>query len=75
MSQVTVVTDAQGQIQAIGHGHLSEATARKHGTKEMRSGIRALPGQKIHELNLEHDLSNVKSWKELIDKVRPHIKA
>jgi hypothetical protein len=75
MSKVTVVTDAQGQIQAIGHGHLTEATARKRGSKEIQSGIRALPGQKIHELDLADDVAKVKTWKELVEKVRPHVKA
>jgi len=75
MSKVTVVADAKGQIQAIGHGHLTEATARKKGAKEMGSGIRALPGQTIHELDLPHDVSQLKSWKELVEKVRPHLKA
>ena len=75
MSKVTVITDAKGQIQAIGHGHLSEATARKQGAKEFQSGVRALPGQQIHELELQHDVAQVKVWKELVEKIRPHIKA
>lgn len=74
MSKVTVVADAKGQIQAIGHGHLTEATSRANGAKGMRSGIRALPGQTIHELDLTHDVSQLKSWKELVEKIRPHLK-
>lgn len=75
MSKVTVITDAKGQIQAIGHGHLSEATARKPGANGYQSGIRALPGQNIHELELSQDVAQVKGWKELVEKVRPHLKA
>jgi hypothetical protein len=41
MSKVTAVTDAQGQIVVIGHGHLSEATAKKSGLK----GARAVCGR------------------------------
>jgi hypothetical protein len=72
MSKVTVITDAKGQIQSIGHGHLSEATGRKHGA---RAGLRALPGQHLHELDLADDVSKVRVWTELVQKVRPHIKA
>ena len=75
MSKVTAVVDAKGEVQAIGHGHLTEATARKHGAKELRGGLRALAGQKIYELDLSHDVSQVKTFKELVEKVRPHVKA
>jgi hypothetical protein len=75
MSKVTVITDTKGQIQAIGHGHLSERSGRKRGSKEFQGGIRALPGQQIHELDLAPDVTQVKTFKELVEKVRPHIKA
>jgi hypothetical protein len=75
MSKVTVITGAKGQIQVIGHGHLSEATSRKRGAKEFPGGIRELPGQRLHEIEVEHDLKQIKTWKELVEKVRPHIKA
>jgi hypothetical protein len=75
MSKITVVTDAKGQIQVIGHGHLSETTVRKQGAKGPHGGIRALPGQHLHELDLADDVSKIKVWKELVEKVRPHVKA
>lgn len=73
MSKVTVVTDAKGEIAAIGHGHLSEATAKKQGTKGVRSGIRVLPNQRLHELELAEDVSKIDVWKVLVEKIRPHI--
>ena len=75
MSKVTAVTNAKGQIEVIGHGHLSEATVRKQGAKGLQGGIRALPVQQLHELDLTEDVSKIKVWKELVEKVRPHIKA
>jgi hypothetical protein len=75
MSKITVITDAKGQIQAIGHGHLSLAAAQKQAAKGLLGGIRALPGQHIHELELAHDVTQIKVWKELVEKVRPHVKA
>ena len=74
MSKVTVITDLKGQIQAIGHGHLSERTSGKTGSKQLQGGLRALPGQQLHELDLAHDVTHVKTWKELVEKVRPHVK-
>jgi hypothetical protein len=71
MSKVTVVTDAKGQIHAIGHGHLSETSNKKRGSQEFQSGIRALPGQKLHELELPHDVTQVKTWTDLVAKVHP----
>lgn len=75
MSKVTVITDSKGQIQAIGHGHLSEKTLRKQSPNGFQGGLRALPGQHLHELDLSHDVTQVKDWKELVEKIRPHIKA
>ncbi len=75
MSKVTVVTDAKGQIHAIGHGHLSENSNKKNGSKDFQSGIRALPGQKLHELELPQDVTQVKTWKDLVAKVHPHLQA
>jgi hypothetical protein len=75
MSKVTVITDAKGQIQAIGHGHLSEATARKQGTKGLQGGLRPLPGQNLQELELANDVTQITAWKDLVEKVRPHLKA
>jgi hypothetical protein len=74
MSKVTVISDAKGQILAIAHGHLSEATSRKRGAKEVQGGLRALPGQKLQELELTPDVSNLKNFKDLVEKVRPHLK-
>jgi hypothetical protein len=75
MNKVTVITDAKGQIQAIAHGHLSEATSRKPSANGFQSGIRALPGQKLHELELTHDVAQIKDWNGLVEKVRTHLKA
>ena len=69
MSKVTAVTDAQGQIVVIRHGHLSAATAKKSGFKGAQGGLRALPGQQLH------DVEGIKGFRELHDKVRPHLRA
>ena len=74
MSKITVITDTTGKIVAIGHGHLSEKTARKSGSRELQGGLRAGPGQKLHELDVPENLETIKGFSELRDKVRPHIK-
>jgi hypothetical protein len=74
LSKITVITDAAGNIVAMGHGHLSEKTARKSGSREPQGGLRAGPGQKLHELDLPGNLENVKTWSELHEKVLPHVK-
>jgi hypothetical protein len=73
MSKVTVITDATGQIHAVGEGHLSEKSNGKSNTGQFQSGLRALPGQKLHEIDVPHDLTQMKNWKELIAKVQPHL--
>ena len=75
MSKITVITDAKNQIQAVGHGHLSEATNRKKGGAAFQGGMRPVSGQKIHELDVPHDLTQIKGWKELVETIRPHVKA
>jgi hypothetical protein len=74
VSKVTVITDLNGKIQGIGHGHLSEVTVRRSGAKGFQSGIRPLAGQRLQEIDLAEDVSRVKTWKELFDKVRPNLK-
>jgi hypothetical protein len=74
MSKVTVVTDQHGKIFAVGHGHLSEATAKKNGLKGNQAGLRAFAGQQLHELDLKDNLEHLKTFKELHDKVRPHVR-
>lgn len=75
MSKVTVITDAAGKIVVIGKGHLSEKTARKTSASgEPQGGLRAGPGQQLHELNVSEDLENIKTWSELHELVRPHVK-
>ncbi len=74
MSKITAITDAAGEIVAIEHGHLSEQTARKSGSREPQAGLRAGPGQQIHELDIPGNLEHIKTWAELHEKVRPHIK-
>ena len=73
MSKVTVITDAGGKIAAIGHGHLSRETAKKAGHREPQGGLFPLPGQRLHELEVPEDLSSIRSFKQLQDKVRPHV--
>jgi hypothetical protein len=74
MSKVTVVADANGNIAAIGHGHLSRDTAIKSGDKALLGGLRAGPGQQLHELDLAEDVSQVADFRELHAKVRAHLK-
>ena len=76
MSKVTVVTDAKGEIVVIGHGHLSQETARKNAAPGdgIQGGVRAGPGQHLHELEVSEDVSRIANWAELHKKVRPHVK-
>jgi hypothetical protein len=74
MSKVTVVTDANGKIAVIGHGHLSLDTARTSGAPQPQGGVRAGPGQKLHELDLPEDVSKVGNWADLHAKVLPHVR-
>ncbi len=74
MSKITVITDATGEIVGMRHGHLSEETARKPGSHKPQVGLRAGPGQQIHELDIPGNLEDLKTWAELHEKVRPHIK-
>jgi hypothetical protein len=74
MSKVTAVTDAQGQIVVIGHGHLSEATAKKSGLK----GARAVCGRFPASNSMNSTCGKCggdQGLQELHDKVRPHLEA
>jgi hypothetical protein len=73
MTKITAITDEAGKIVALGHGHLSEATARQAGSREAQGGLRAGPNQRLHELELSEDLSTITTWSALHDKVRPHL--
>ena len=73
MSHVTVITDSAGQIVAVGLGHSSEHTARRSESRELKGGLRAAAGQKLHELDVPDDLGSVTNWSELHSKVAPHI--
>ncbi|HTR16300.1 MAG TPA: hypothetical protein VMI52_04615 [Acetobacteraceae bacterium] len=75
MNKITVITEAGKGIVAIGHGHLSEKSARKPGANGVQCGLRAGPNQRLHELEIPDDVSKLKSWDELEAKVRPHVKA
>ncbi len=75
MSKVTVITDTAGKIVAIGHGHLSEEAARKSGSQKLQAGLRAGPGQQLHELDAQENLENIKAWPELHQKVKQLIKS
>jgi hypothetical protein len=74
MSKVTVVTDSAGNILAMGLGHLSEKSAMKSGSRESQAGLRAGPGQKLHELEIPENLESVKNYREFHEKVRRHVK-
>jgi hypothetical protein len=73
MSKITVITDSTGKIVAMGLGHSSEQTARSSASKELKGGLRARAGQKLHELNVPEDLESINGWSELQSKVAPHI--
>jgi hypothetical protein len=83
MSKVTVVTDGTdgtdgtGRVTAVAHGHVSEPTLRKHnarGAHNVIGGLRAGPGQKIHELDLPQDVSGVANFDKLHEAIKPHLK-
>lgn len=73
MSKVTVITDEAGKIVGIGHGHLSEETAKKSGSREPQAGLVTLPGQQLHEIETPEDVEGITTWSELHEKVRPHV--
>jgi hypothetical protein len=70
MSKVTVITDRAGKVVAIGHGHLSEKSARGQAT----GGLRAGPDQQLHEIDVPENVEHIQSWAQLLDKVQPHLK-
>ena len=71
MSKVTVITDANGAIAAVGLGSLGHKPGQaRHQTQ---AGLFALPGQTLHELDIKDDVSGVKTFSELKEKVRPHL--
>ena len=72
MSKLTVVTDAQGAIAVIGHGHIGPGRAATGAT---RTGVFALPGQSLHEIELKEDVSSLKSFEQLREKAQPHLPA
>lgn len=71
MSKVTVVTGADGAIAAIANGHLSRETSTRHGSSQ--GGIFALPGQKLHEIVLKEDVSQLTSFADLRERLLPHL--
>ena len=73
MSKVTVITNDKGKIISIGHGHLSEKTSRKAKAAGVQAGLRAGPGQTLHELDVPGDLASLATWSELHESVRPHV--
>ena len=75
MSKLTVVTDSFGRIQVIAHGHLSQASVGKEGKKGPQGGIAPRPGQVLREIDLPEDVSRVKNWDDLREKVMAHVKA
>ena len=74
MTRLTVVTDARGEIVVVGHGHLSEASARKFASAGPHGGVRAGPGQRLHEIELPEEVAPAAGWAELCRKIEQHLK-
>jgi hypothetical protein len=74
MSRVTVVTDARGEIIAIGDGFLSEESIKGSKSAGFHGGLRAGPNQNLKELELSNDVTSIKDFDELKKHVRPHLR-
>ena len=76
MSKLTVVTDAKGGIAVIGHGHIGLRSGAKGTAKgTVRTGVFALPGQTLHEIEIKEDAASLKSFDQLREAVQPHLPA
>ncbi len=65
MSKLTVITDTDGNIVAIGHGHLGESGAPGNGGPA--AGLRAGRDQRLHEIEVEQPLDETSTWSDLHD--------
>ncbi len=73
MSKVTVITDANGKIAAIGQGHLGLVNRSTDRSSRLTCGLFALPGQRIHEIDLTEDVSDEKGFTRLHERVVAHL--
>jgi hypothetical protein len=75
MSKATVITDAAGKIVVVAHGHVSPESAMRAASGKAAGGVRAGPGQQLHEIEVSHDLSTIRDWDDLVKRVHPHVKS
>jgi hypothetical protein len=75
MTQMTVVTDAKGQITVIAQGHVGEPSAHGAAGRKPLGGVRAGPGETLHEIDHPDDLTKIADFAELAKRLKPHLKS
>lgn len=77
--KVTVITDGKGKLLGAAKGHVAEPdTSKKPGRalKEPRAGLRAGPGQKLHEIDVPDKFERMEDplefHKELSAQIKKH---
>jgi hypothetical protein len=59
-----VVVTEKGQIQGFAHGSKADHTVL-HTTKKAHAGLRLLPGQEMHEVDVPDELATVQDGQEI----------
>jgi hypothetical protein len=59
-----VVITENGQIQGFAHGSKADHTA-SHEQKKDRAGLRALPGQEMHEVEVTDEIAKMEDGQEI----------
>ena len=68
-----VVVTENGQIQGFAHGSKADHTAR-HTAKKDHAGLRLLPGQEMHEVDVPDELATVTDGQALHSRLRQLLK-
>lgn len=59
-----IVITENGQIQGFAHGSNADHTA-SHGGKKDLAGLRTLPGQEMHEIEVTDEIAKMEDGQEL----------
>ena len=68
-----VVITEKGQIHGFAHGSKADHTPSP-ATKKEHAGLRTLPGQEMHEVDVPDEFAKIKDGKELHDRLSELIK-
>ena len=68
-----VVVTENGQIQGFAHGSKADHTAL-HTAKKDHAGLRPLPGQEMHEVDVPDELATVTDGQALYGRLRQLLK-